>query len=341
VLALLTEEQEFLRDVVRDLARSIGLRNPADLAVLDRGKGWAQIDAAGLLALRAREDGRPAASGVEVMIVAEALAARLVPQPYLGTALLPAELLAHTRGAAELQASVSAGATRACVLLAPDLAVPAPSTVARPAAWDCEGAEVALGLDLTSGTVTCHRIDALEPVPAADYTRTVAAVTTGTALATYEVTPEGVDRWLAFALVAVSADIVGAMRGALGGAVDYAKERVQFGVAIGSFQAVQHLCAEMLVKIEGAASTLKYAAWAVDELDPVDALRAARTAKAYAAGIARDVGETVMQVYGGIGQTWEHVAHFFLRRQMVSALVLGDEPFQLRALAAARFGAVA
>jgi alkylation response protein AidB-like acyl-CoA dehydrogenase len=86
---------------------------------------------------------------------------------------------------------------------------------------------------------------------------------------------------------------------------------------------------------------VKYAAWAVDELPAAEALLAARTANAYASDVAPDVGEIVLQVYGGIGQTWEHIAHFFLRRMMLSAQVLGDASAQWERIADARLGAVA
>ena len=79
------------------------------------------------------------------------------------------------------------------------------------------------------------------------------------------------------------------MRSGLQGVVEYSKERIQYGVPIGSFQAIQHLCAEALVQTEGAASAAKYAAWAVDELEPEEALLAARTAKAYTCSVARQV----------------------------------------------------
>jgi alkylation response protein AidB-like acyl-CoA dehydrogenase len=126
------------------------------------------------------------------------------------------------------------------------------------------------------------------------------------------------------------------MREALQRAVDYAKERVQYGVPIGSFQAIQHLCADTLVQVEATASAVRYAAWALDELAPGEALLAARTAKAHMAGVARDVTETVMQVFGGIGQTWEHIAHVFTRRALVDRQLLGDGPTQLDAIADAR-----
>ncbi len=338
MLALFTQEQQMLREVVTDLAASIGLDNPADLVAVDGDRGWAEIRSIGLLGLRQRVDGRPGASGTEVMIAVEALAARLVPQPYIGAAVLPGELLALAGAPAELQAEVADGSARGCVLLNRDLQTLASPPFDDAVAWDCVGAQFALGVDVSSRTVTRHLVTSLEPLEAADLTRTVATVAVGPAEHVWEISADNLDRWHAFALVAVSADIVGAMRGGLGGAVAYSKERVQFGVPVGSFQAVQHMCAEAFVKVEGAASTVKYAAWAVDELDPAEALLAARTAKAYTASVARDVGETILQVYGGIGQTWDHIAHFYLRRQMVTSQILGDSAAQLACIANARLG---
>jgi alkylation response protein AidB-like acyl-CoA dehydrogenase len=143
---------------------------------------------------------------------------------------------------------------------------------------------------------------------------------------------------LALALTMVSADAVGAMRHGLEQAVAYTKERIQYGVPVGSFQAVQHMCAEALVAVEGADSTVKYAAWGVDELEPAEALLAARTAKAYCGMTSRAVPETIMQVYGGIGQTWEHIAHFVNRRNMLDRHVFGDDAVQQSAIADSRLG---
>jgi Acyl-CoA dehydrogenase, C-terminal domain len=344
VLGLFTREQEMLREVVADLAAGIGVEHPAALASNDLERGWSELRSVGLCALRQRDDdGTPAASGVEVMIAAEALAARLVPQPYLGTVVLPGELLALAGAPPELQAGVADGAVRGCVLLdrevrglasAPFHDGPANEAVA----WDCAGADFALGVDVASGTVTRHPVTSLDALPAADLTRTVAAVGIGPAEDAWELGGPDLDRWHALALTVLAADVVGAMRGGLDGVVAYTKERVQFGVPVGSFQAVQHLCADATVKIEGASSTVKYAAWAVDEVHPTEALLAARTAKAYTADVARDVGEIVLQVYGGVGQTWEHIAHFFLRRMMLSSQVLGDASVQLALIADARLG---
>jgi alkylation response protein AidB-like acyl-CoA dehydrogenase len=101
-------------------------------------------------------------------------------------------------------------------------------------------------------------------------------------------------------------------------ACDYAKIRQQYGKTIGSYQAVAHLLAEGLALIEGSISLLRHAAWAVDELAPAEAVHAAQIAKVYCARAARTVCETAIQVHGGIGNTWECLAHVFLRRALTS-----------------------
>jgi alkylation response protein AidB-like acyl-CoA dehydrogenase len=131
------------------------------------------------------------------------------------------------------------------------------------------------------------------------------------------------DRWLALALAVTAADLVGTMQGAIDLTVDYAKERQQYGRSVGSFQAVQHLLADTLVHLEGSRSSALHAAWAVDALPPAEAVAAAATAKAYAARAALAVCETAIQVHGGIGNTWECMAHVHLRRALLSTDVGG------------------
>ncbi|CQD24020.1 acyl-CoA dehydrogenase [Mycolicibacterium conceptionense] len=133
-----------------------------------------------------------------------------------------------------------------------------------------------------------------------------------------ELSSEDALRWQALALAATSADLVGAARGAHALAVDYAKVREQYGSTIGSYQAIAHLLAEGLALIEGSISVLRHAAWAVDELPAAEAVRAARIAKVYCARAARTVCETAIQVHGGIGNTWECLAHVYLRRILVA-----------------------
>jgi alkylation response protein AidB-like acyl-CoA dehydrogenase len=138
------------------------------------------------------------------------------------------------------------------------------------------------------------------------------------------------------ALTITVADLVGTMEGVLDTTCEYAKERHQYGVAIGSFQAVQHLLAEARVLVEGSISVAQYAAWAVDALPPGEAREAGAVAKAYCARAARTVCETAIQVHGGIGNTWECFVHVHLRRALLSSALLGDEGHHLRALARRR-----
>ncbi|AGB24821.1 acyl-CoA dehydrogenase [Mycobacterium sp. JS623] len=133
-----------------------------------------------------------------------------------------------------------------------------------------------------------------------------------------ELAAENADRWRALALAVTCADLVGAARGAQALAVDYAKVREQYGATIGSYQAVGHLLAESLALIEGSVSVLRHAAWAVDELPSPDAIEAAKIAKIYCARAALTVCETSIQVHGGIGITWECLAHVYLRRVLTA-----------------------
>ncbi len=129
--------------------------------------------------------------------------------------------------------------------------------------------------------------------------------------------------WTALGLALTCADLVGTMRGAIDLTVDYAGSRRQYGRPIGSFQAVQHLLADAFVLMEGSRSAALHAAWAVDALPAAEALAAASMAKAYSTRAARTVCETAIQVHGGIGNTWECLAHVYLRRALLSGDVLG------------------
>jgi hypothetical protein len=129
---------------------------------------------------------------------------------------------------------------------------------------------------------------------------------------------EDAGRWRALALTVTCADLVGSARGAHALAVDYAKVREQYGATIGSYQAVAHLLAESLALIEGSISVSRHAAWAVDELPAAEAIEAARVAKIYCARAALTVCETSIQVHGGIGNTWECLAHVYLRRVLAA-----------------------
>ncbi|WP_422745910.1 acyl-CoA dehydrogenase family protein [Mycobacterium sp. WMMD1722] len=153
--------------------------------------------------------------------------------------------------------------------------------------------------------------------PSVDLTGSLAGVDAAPA-GLGELSEEESGRWYALALASTTADIVGAARGTHTLATDYAKVREQYGAAIGSYQAVAHLLAESLALIEGSISISRHAAWAVDELPVREAVEAARIAKIYCARAAMTVCETSIQVHGGIGNTWECLAHVYLRRVLAA-----------------------
>lgn len=142
-----------------------------------------------------------------------------------------------------------------------------------------------------------------------------------------------IERTLTHAIVALAAEQIGGAQCCLEMSVDYAKLRVQFGRPIGSFQAIKHKCADLLLAIESAKSAAYYAAWAAadesTELPLVASLAKALCSDAYVQAAA----ETI-QIHGGLGFTWEHDAHLYFRRARSSAVMLGS-PVHHRELAAA------
>jgi alkylation response protein AidB-like acyl-CoA dehydrogenase len=134
------------------------------------------------------------------------------------------------------------------------------------------------------------------------------------------------ERALQKATTLVSAECVGGAQKVLDMSVDYAKVRMQFGRPIGSFQAVKHRCADMLVDVEMARSAMYYAAWASAE-DHTELPLAASIAKAYCGSAFTRVAASGIQVHGGIGFTWEHDLHLYFKRAKVNELLLGDSTY--------------
>jgi alkylation response protein AidB-like acyl-CoA dehydrogenase len=131
---------------------------------------------------------------------------------------------------------------------------------------------------------------------------------------------------------ALCAEMVGGMQWVLDTTVEYAKTRQQFGRAIGSFQAVQHQCADMLLMTESARSAAYYAAWALTEGDP-SASGAVSIAKAYCSDAYREVGNRGVQIHGGIGFTWEHDLQLYYKRSKSSETLFGDATFHRERIA--------
>jgi alkylation response protein AidB-like acyl-CoA dehydrogenase len=341
VLALLTDEQVMLQDMARDLGRKLGLANPADLEGADPGACWQELARAGLLGFRVRDgSGRPTASGVEVAVVSEAMGAALVPVAYVVSGVLVPELLAIADAPDELQADVAEGRTIIGLAMRADLTGLASSEDLSDAVLiGTPGYRTVLALAQGSGEPVSiavdennlERLDSIElslPLYRWRHTRDLTPVSVGR-----KPSQEALDRWLALGLSALSAEMVGAAEAGLRGAIEYSKTREAFGVPIGTFQALQHMAADAYVACEGLRSTNNHASWSVDEEPAPDALLAARVVKAYAGRQMVSAAETVMQMYGGIGNTWEHIAHFYARRVLLNRYLLGDTRLQLAAIA--------
>jgi alkylation response protein AidB-like acyl-CoA dehydrogenase len=131
---------------------------------------------------------------------------------------------------------------------------------------------------------------------------------------------------------ATALEMLGGASRVLDLSVEYAKERVQFGRPIGSFQAVKHRCADMLVDVEGMRSTAYWAAWCLGADDPDQSI-AASTAKTWGSDASKRVMASALQVHGGIGFTWEHDLHLFLKRAQLDQLTFGDAVFHRERLA--------
>jgi alkylation response protein AidB-like acyl-CoA dehydrogenase len=178
------------------------------------------------------------------------------------------------------------------------------------------------------------------PLPTMDQTRKQARLefssTPATLIGTDGGAEPGLSKTLDLAAVALAAEQVGGAQRVLDASVEYAKTRIQFGRPIGSFQAIKHKCADMLLEVESAKSAAYYAAWAAaedsDELPVVASLAKSYCSEAYFHAAAENI-----QIHGGIGFTWEHPAHLYFKRAKSSELLLGDPSYH-RELLAQRIG---
>jgi alkylation response protein AidB-like acyl-CoA dehydrogenase len=319
----LSPEQQDLRDSAARIVDRLGPRSVRDLGDAERtAKLDAAVEAAGWRELRAPgEAGAPLASAVEAAIVAEQLGQGLADACFLGPTL-----------AAELRrlAGAPPAASRETVALGPGLSALTGAAGRGAVAVDAQGSASALVLVPAARGHAVAKV--MLPSPAAasrqpDLTRPGLTVEPSAPVAVpgadRVLGPAEIRSWTALGLALTCADLVGTMAGAIGLACDYARSRRQYGAAIGSFQAIQHMLADAFVAMEGSRSAAQYATWAVDALPPAEALAAASVAKAYCSRAARAVCETGIQVHGGIGNTWDCLAHVYLRRALLSIDLLG------------------
>jgi alkylation response protein AidB-like acyl-CoA dehydrogenase len=337
--ASLSTDQVLLAETAARLAEGLGSPPPIELPTVDDDPAaWALLTETGFACMHvAPEHGGSGARSSEIFLVVEALGAQLCTVPYLGQGVLAPELAWRAGADPALLATIADGSLRVTLGLTEDLR-DVGDLLHPTIAWDARGASHALLMD-PEGSV--HMVELTgEPVDQADITRVLLPIDAGTPseLIAGPMPADAQRRFEAFTLSMLAADLLGIMQGAVDAATDYVISRKQFGVPVGSFQAVQHLAADAKVLLEGTRSAVWYAAWGADELDPTEALLAARHAKAYASSAALEVVELQIQMLGGIALTWEERAHVRTRRVLLDRLTFGDESTQQDAIAVSRLG---
>jgi alkylation response protein AidB-like acyl-CoA dehydrogenase len=354
----LTDEQVALRDTARRFLADKATISGHVRALLDDPtgttgavwRGLADLGTTGLLV--PQEYGGAGMTMVEAGIVAEELGAALHPGPWLSSAVAAPRALARLgagNAGAELLTGIADGTTIAAVgpLDRTDVAVTAVERdndfvlrgeIAMP---DAAAANVLLVFaeDGERTGLFAVKTDSpgisVTPERGIDQTRKRFRVAVDDVpthrLATPS--PDAIAAVVDDVLIATAADALGAARTVLDLAVEYAKVRNQFGQAIGSFQAIQHLCVDMYETVELARSGVIHALWAADNADADERHLSALRAKAFAGRLAT-VGDTAIQVFGGIGYTWEHDAHLYLKRLLSWSEFLGGPDQYLTELGA-------
>ncbi|MET9964079.1 acyl-CoA dehydrogenase [Streptomyces sp. NPDC006326] len=346
----ITQEQQELAQAVRGwVARAMPPEDVRKLLDTPPRTGvrpvyWDGLAAAGLLAPHL-EGG----SLLDLAVVVEEAARAGLPGPYLPSAL--ASALLHRAGAGDLAAALAGGARIGAVALGPgDLTAVAVEGggylldgTAPPVLGAGEADLVLLAAEAAQGT-RWFAVDAaaleIRTHESADPTRPTAEVRArGAAVAPGRLLDLDAALVRDLACTLFAADACGTAAWALHTATEYAKVREQFGRPIGQFQAVKHLCADMLVRLEQARALGWDSAQAVEEPAPVRSLTAALAA-ATALDAAYSCAKDCIQVLGGIGFTWEHDAHRYLRRALVARQLLGPgDAHRARAVRLAAAGA--
>jgi len=342
VRRLMATDDGYDPDVWRQMARELGLQG---LGIPERfgGQGFGPV---------------------ELYVVFEEMGAALLCAPYFSTVALAANAIMNV-GSDEDQASylpgIAGGDTIATLALTDDaggwdLSATSTSAVRDGDGWAVSGvrnyvtdgssATLLLVPATTEKGLSLFAIDGAAPgvtresLPTMDQTRKQSRLTLDAAPGVL-VGPEGgalagLETTLWMAAAALAAEQVGGAQRVLDNAVEYAKHRVQFGRPIGSFQAIKHKCADMLLDVESAKSAAYYATWAAQERDE-DLPVAASLAKSFCSEAYFHCAAENIQIHGGIGFTWEHHAHLYFKRAKSSELFLGDPAYH-RELLAQRLG---
>lgn len=340
----LTDEQTALRDTLRrylsekaSLATYVRPLLDDEIAAAD--SVWRGLAAMGVTGLLVPEecDGAGMAM-VEAGVVAEELGAALYPGPWLSTAVAATRALVRTGADKNAGALLTGIADGSVVCTVGPLAGPRPSAIdsARLRGTvtglpDADDADVILAFADESDGIGLYSVDTssaaitMTPCAHVDPTRALSDLTFDNAPARRlaSVSEDVMDAVVDDIVIAYAADALGAATAVMNLALEYAKVRKQFDQPIGSFQAVQHLCVDMYEAVELARSGVIHALWAADAADRAEHHLAALRAKAFAGRLTK-VGDTAIQVFGGIGFTWEHDAHLYLKRLLGWSGFLGS-----------------
>jgi alkylation response protein AidB-like acyl-CoA dehydrogenase len=365
-----SEEQEELRRTVRsfleqksseaEVRRLMETTEGYDPAV------WDQMGSQlGLQGLHIPEEfGGSGYTYVELIVVLEEMGRALLTAPYFSTVVLAANALIHSGDDAakkELLPGIASGETIATLAFTEENGRWDEAGITMAAKKDGDGfaldgtkmfvldghtANVILVAARTDAGVSLFSVagDASgltrTPLSTMDQTRKQARLEfSGTPAKLVGTDGQGwatLERVLDLAAVGLAAEQVGGAQFCLEMAVQYAKDRVQFGRPIGSFQAIKHKCADMLLEVESAKSAAYYAGWCAAELND-ELPSVASLAKAYCSEAYFHVTAENIQIHGGIGFTWEHPAHLYFKRAKSSELLLGDPTYH-RELLAQRIG---
>jgi alkylation response protein AidB-like acyl-CoA dehydrogenase len=314
----LTDDQRDIQRTARDLlgerATFARVREHAEAGTTDTAL-WKELCELGWPGIAISEEhGGQGLGTIELSILCEELGRVVAPVPFLSSAMAacviegagsPAQ---RERWLPGLASGETIGAVASAVDGASGLVI-----------GGAEASVIVLVEDDGSGRIVTPQDAEVTPIEAIDPTRSAASVSaSGGAGEALEDGCPGLGR----ALVAVSSELVGVCGRALEMTVAYVKDRKQFGVPVGAYQAVSHRCAQMLLETEKARSTAAFAAWAADA-DPDQLAEAAAMAKAASSDAGREVTASAIQAHGGIGFTWEADVHWLFKRAQLDAALLG------------------